>query len=419
MWTRACMIVAFVVGGGLLEACDNPNYCADCPLHDRRNEDMPVPCTSNKQCAATTATPLCDLESMTCVQCTQSNTDSCTGTTPVCGSENTCVQCAKHTDCASSACLPDGACGDSSSVAFVAPTGTDNAQCSNMMPCRTVAAALQLGRPYVKLSGTTFEAVTIDQGRTVKLLADDGAKLTRASGGPIILVKDNNTSLSIYDLTISDAPAGQSGIVAMGGASVSLVRTELLNNPGFGISCDGCSLSVAQSTITSNTGGGIIVQNGTFVIVGNMISGNGSLFVPGGIFINTGQSPVNRLEFNTLNGNIAQGGTGTGIQCTAGAFTARNNIISDNGSTGNLEQVGGGCTHAHSIVRPGALPAGPSNSASDPMFVNMASGNLHLKPDSPALGAADPASDLTGPAARDIDGQLRKAPADIGADEVP
>ena len=112
-------------------------------------------CTLNRQCEATAATPICDPDSRTCVQCTF-EANACTGTAPVCSSENTCVQCRKHTECASSACLPDGACGDSSSVAFVAPSGTDNAQCSLMMPCRTVAAALQLGRPYVKLSGTTF-----------------------------------------------------------------------------------------------------------------------------------------------------------------------------------------------------------------------------------------------------------------------
>jgi hypothetical protein len=201
---------------------------------------------------------------------------------------------------------------------------------------------------------------------------------------------------------------------------VSLVRARLLNNPSGAIFCDGCSLSVSQSTLSTNAGGGILVQNGTFVIVGNMISNNGTQFGSvGGIFITTGPNAVNRLEFNTLSGNLAQGGLGAGIHCTAGAFTARNNILSDNGNAGNMEQVGGGCMHTYSIVRPGVLPAGPSNSASDPMFVNMAMGNLHLKAGSPALGAADPASDLTGPAARDIDGQLRKAPADIGADEVP
>jgi hypothetical protein len=45
-------------------------------------------------------------------------------------------------------------------------------------------------------------------------------------------------------------------------------------------------------------------------------------------------------------------------------------------------------------------------------------GDLHISATSPARGAADPASDLTGIAARDIDGDARTSPADLGADEV-
>jgi hypothetical protein len=55
----------------------------------------------------------------------------------------------------------------------------------------------------------------------------------------------------------------------------------------------------------------------------------------------------------------------------------------------------------------------------DPMFVNTTTGDLHLRAGSPALGAADPTSNLSGPAERDLDGDVRRAPADIGADEVP
>ena len=53
------------------------------------------------------------------------------------------------------------------------------------------------------------------------------------------------------------------------------------------------------------------------------------------------------------------------------------------------------------------------------MFVNTTTGDLHIMNGSPAMGAADPASDLPAPAARDMDGQPRNAPADIGADEIP
>lgn len=93
--------------------------------------------------------------------------------------------------------------------------------------------------------------------------------------------------------------------------------------------------------------------------------------------------------------------------------------MSGNATATNMEQVGGTCMHTYSIVRPGMVPPGPGNSSMDPLFVNTTTGDLHLGPGSPALRAADPSSDLGGLAARDIDGDIRTAPAEIGADEVP
>jgi hypothetical protein len=98
-----------------------------------------------------------------------------------------------------------------------------------------------------------------------------------------------------------------------------------------------------------------------------------------------------------------------------GAFTARSNIMSDN--TGGAAQFAGNCLHAYSISRPGAVPTGTGNTASNPVFVDAAAGNLHLAPASPARSAGDPATDLSGIAALDIDGDMRATPPDIGADQ--
>ena len=109
------------------------------------------------------------------------------------------------------------------------------------------------------------------------------------------------------------------------------------------------------------------------------------------------------------------GGNGPAIQCTAGAFTARSNIMSAN--LGGSNQYGGTCLHAYSISRPGSVPVGAANSAADPLFVNDATGDLHLQSGSPARGAGDPATDLAGIAALDLDGDTRVAPPDMGADQ--
>ena len=384
----------------------------------------PRSCTSSADCAPM----VCDVAgSMTCVQCTAAEDEACGGATPACGSDGTCRGCTAHAECDSGACLPDGSCGDDANVAYVDPAGTDNASCTRAMPCTLVGKALATGRPYVKLTGTTDEAVTVDNDRDVAFLADPMARLTRTNGaGAILTVRDDGTTLTIYDLAIGDAPNSPSGIgivipPAAGAPTVALVRATVTNNPGGGISASGGTLAVTRSTISLNEGGGITVMNGVFVIVGNVFFANGSQDATiGGIAISTTLNANNRIEFNSFSRNAATDGFASAMQCmVGGSFVARNNIMSDNGTLSNQEQVSGNCMHTHSIIRPGTTPQGPGNSAFDPLFQNAAMGDLHLKPGSPAIRRADPNSNLLGAAERDIDGDVRTAPADMGADEVP
>lgn len=402
-----------------------PGYCQaypddpDCPPQP----DAPSGCSSNAQCQSPTG--VCDVGgSMACVECLPDQAAACTGTSPVCGGDYACRACSTHAECSSGACLPDGSCGTDSNVAYVDPAGTDNATCTKAMPCTKVAKSLATLRPFVKFQGTTdagTTTITIDN-QNVTLIADPGAVLTRSSNGLLLELK-GASQVSIYDLEISGASGAQGvgiSIPTGSAAQLTLQRATVRNNAGGGISVSGGSLTVSQSTFAGNQGGGIsVTMNGTFVIVGNVFFSNGTpTGTVGGISITTSENASNRLEFNSFNTNQAQVAIGAAIQCTAGAFTARNNIMSGNGTLMNMEQVGGGCAHAYSIVRPGTVPNGTGNSGSDPMFKNTTTGDLHIQPTSPARGAADPNSALTGIAARDIDGDPRTVPADIGADEV-
>jgi hypothetical protein len=294
------------------------------------------------------------------------------------------------------------------------------------MPCTKVAKALATNRPFVKFHGTTDEPVTVSGGRDVTFLGDVGAKLTLSGSGAIVTVKDDNTKLSVFDLSISDAQNVNSiGIVvppASGAPSVSLTRVTVSNDPGGGVSSSAGSLTISRSTISNNKpGGGVSVGGGTFAIVGNVFFGNGDNTngTVGGVSITTAQNASNRLEFNSFAKNTTMDGIAPAIQCVAGTFTARNNILSDNGTLSNMNQTGGTCTHAYSIVRPGLLPPGTGNAAEDPMFANTTTGDLHIATGSPARHAADPNSDLAGIASLDIDGDTRVAPADKGADQIP
>jgi hypothetical protein len=394
------VLSGFITGSAGCGKTVNPYNCPGKNPDDNCTE--PVICEDNNSCGAPTG--VCDSNTMTCVQCTTAMASACTGTSPICGADDSCHGCTTHTDCtASNVCLPDGSCAQPDKVAYVsaAPGGTDNPMCSLATPCTRVAAALATGRPYVKFHGVIDEAVSVNGGRSVTFLADAGAQLTRSSGnGAILTVQDDRTSLSIYDLSISNAPNSASGIGCLipagaGAPTLSLTRASIMNNPG----------------------GGISITNGTFIIVGNVFFNNGgNTALVGGISIGTAANAANRLEFNSFALNASQDGISPAVQCVAGTFTAKNNIMSGNRTpTPGTNQTGGTCMHAYSIIQPGTIPPGTQNSGSDPLFADPARGDLHLQTASPARRAADPGSDLTGVAFHDIDGNVRATPADIGA----
>ena len=424
---------ALVMLGALCAfGCANPDYRADA-------------CTDSSQCSG--AMPACDLNTLTCVQCTSAESGACSGVTPVCGEGHACRGCRMDAECESQVCGISGSCLSADEVLYVSPGGMGT-ECTASQPClfETAATAFTAQRSAIKLfPGTHRGAISIGDNQRLEIHGDD-ADLTRSDAGPILSAQ-GRSELVVVGLRIHNATGvGVGHGITCNEASgnmplIALHRTTIDKNLGFGIYAASCqvhldrgliltnssgilvadgALTVSRSTISGNLGGGIMVTNGTFEIVGNMFirNGNATSYI-GGVSVAAAPSTLNRLEFNSFTHNRVEDGRGTAIHCLAGTFTARNNIMSDNVTPTNLEQVGGTCAHAYSIARPGAIPPGPNNSNKDPMFRNAAAGDLHLMAGSPALGAADPASDLTGVAELDIDGDRRTGPADIGADEVP
>jgi hypothetical protein len=328
------------------------------------------------------------------------------------------------------------------SVAYVDPAAMpNNSACTFVAPCTKVSKALETRRPYIKFSGTTDEAVTIDSGRSVTLLADPGAKLTRSSGGAILTVRDDNTTLGIYDLTVADAPnPGGIGLLvppSSGNPKISLVRATLDNNPGGGLSVAGGTLTIAQSTISGNQGGGIVVSGAALTISRSVISANSS----GGIqmttesvvsllnnFIHHNGNDVasafgalslkpavgSRVQFNTLVDNKANLGAASagGIFCDISGFVADANIVFRNtGGASASVQTFGNCTYGNSFIM--AAPAGDNT----PQFLhpNTLPFDYHLTALTPTA-IRDAAGACTGV---DFDGQTRPVGAgcDLGADE--
>jgi hypothetical protein len=495
------LMLMLVLAAALASSCSsilgdqlNPKYCAahptdpDClaqppPPDAPDGPDTPTGCMSNAQCmlpmpvclveqrvcvqctatdetACTGATPACAVDQMACVQCTAADQEACTGTTPLCGNNNSCRACASHTECPSAACLPSGACGDDTNVAYVDPMGTGTS-CTKASPCVKVDDALKTGRPFVKFRGATDEQITLNNVN-VTFLADPAAKLTSTNNG-ILLRIDGTSQVAIYDLEIGGASgASTPGVSLQPGttATVNLVGVVLSGNTGAGINASSGTLSITRSTITGNSGpgvsasgtvdisqstigsnggpgvtstggmltisrstihenigGGVSISDATFSVTNNFIyrNGSGSSTTFGGIGLGAFAAAMSKLEFNTIVDNQARitPTSAGGVICDQPGFSAGHNIIfrNEGGVAGNLQTLGV-CTYADSYVVPGA-----SNIDNAPGFAspNTPPFDYHLSTTSPAsiVNAAGACSTV------DFDGDQRPAGAecDLGADE--
>lgn len=447
---RVCLVFWWAIcgfAGTGCTSCDsllgkelNPLYCGSATCRPDGGG-----CGSNADCMSP---EVCDTMANHCVQCTATDHAACTGNTPTCGTDGTCRACAAHSECVSGACSfadGSGSCAPESDVAYVdSVNGNNNPTCGKSTPCATVTAALKAGQQrYIKISGTIDDAVVVNNLRRVTFLADPGAMLTRRGGGNVLAIEDAGTSLTIYDLTISGAKDPAAGISVDMGATLSLMRAIVSNNEGGGVSSagtlviahskitnngsskpgvvvNGGSFSLAQSLVSGNRSGGVQVTTVTakFAIVSNTFVSNGSGgdmgSMTGAVNIGVNFNSANLLEFNTFYENLSINGSGSAIRCDPATFTARANIMFNNGTMGP-NQTSGTCMHIYSITRPGSVPSGTGNQASDPLFVDKAGGNFHLQVGSPAIGAANALVPLNGLSARDFDDHPRLPPVNLGA----
>lgn len=333
---------------------ENPYYCAaafhpECMVLDAASDaavDGPPQCNNNSDCSGDAS--VCDLSvTRMCVHCTATEHSACTGATPACSNAHVCTGCSSHAECASNACLPDGSCGDDLTVAYVDPTSSGTA-CTSAIPCKKASQALATNRPYVKFQGTTDEAVTIDNGRVVTLLADPGAKLTRTTGGALLEV-NSASHVTIYDLELSGESGSNGpgisippnsnstialiraavhgnttgpGIAAFGSGSITLTESEVTGNSGGGILSAGTgAVSCARCDISNNGADGITSSaGGTVSVTQSKVHGNGGVGIvgPGGVVTVT-QSTVS---------NNSRGG----IDLTNAQYQLVNNLIVGNGT---------------------------------------------------------------------------------------
>jgi len=446
------LVAAVLVSGVGLSGCEKKDtlFCDTHPQSAmcfvepdaRIDPDAPGPCENNAGCKLATA-PVCDLSGGdgVCVVCTATDHQLCTGTTPICNTGHTCEACDSNADCPlSDLCLPTGACAAETDIAYVVAGSPANTMCSKAMPCPQIMNGLTAvtggaPRPYVKVSGSFDEEVTIDH--SVIILAAPDAQLTRTSDGAIVTV-NNASVVEIDDLIITKSKSG-SGLVTTGMAAVTLKRVTLSENKGNGITCAGQSMVVSGSTVTKNeqtgidcggtltvTGsmisdnqaGGIIAVGGSFEITNNFIVENGDKddSLVGGAVLNPLSGTTNHFEFNTVVDNhvkisgLAKAG---GVDCEIAGFLAPNNIIARNDVNANVNasnaNFAGPCTYPTSTLATDVPMLHFVEPTANPR-------NYHIQAGSVAIGNATTLTTVV----VDFDGQSRPTgdANDQGADEL-
>lgn len=410
--------------------CSSDAECTD-PARAICTRGLCKPCADDLACAPFEGSPICD--------------------------GGTCRAC-RPGDCVSGVCDPDvGTCADEVEVAYIAKRGEDSGSCSRAAPCLTIGRGLaQLGarrflliaaspEPYAEAAAAAGAGVSITD-KIVTILGE-GATLTTTRYGDTALRVTGIATVVVDGLRIANAsgPAGDGVACQNAGQSspmLTLRRVEVTSNGGRGISATSCNLVLDRSTVTNNSGrgidtndstvaiersmimknmgGGVATSGGTVTVRNNMIASNGSaVSVYGGVSLSQISAAASlTFAFNTITGNVGIVNARTGVDCAQvfAPLTLSNNIVYGNQVAGSGAQVGGAnCAFTYSDVGPQSAP-GVGNISADPLFVDPANGNCHLRASSPAKDAADPGATLD----VDIDGDRRPqgGRADMGADEA-
>jgi hypothetical protein len=429
------MLVTVLVG------CYHPSAVTGVPCSEGGH------CPAGQQCDHDQQPPICVGEPSGEVDAgiTCGDTSGCPADAPICA-DHTCRPCAADSECPSDVCHElAGTCVDEARALYVAPSGIDNATCSRAQPCASVEAALinvTATRTTIKVAdGTYGNGFRINTSIPIVISgadADaDGASfdgsqnLTPETGSLAIALIEgvtlrasrrdgflNRGDLGLYRVLVTGSQ--QAGISSRGKLWLRECRIE--GSTGLGITIMGgtpsAGIDARRVVIVGNTGGGIMVANASFSILSSVIADNGSTTATnGGVRLQSfGLPPPAVFRFNTVAGNRTGGAVAPGIQCDQPA-TIEDSIIAANAAQfpapPPFTELSAACTARYSLFLTTA-PNGVGNLTGDPLFGG--NGDYHLRPRSPAIGAADP--DATEPT--DVDGDVRPAgQMDIGADEVP
>ncbi|MBU1488104.1 PKD domain-containing protein, partial [bacterium] len=199
--------------------------------------------------------------------------------------------------------------------------------------------------------------------KTVNLVGAGSDSTTIDGSGTVIVFDGVGGSISKFTITGGTGTNGH-GIWCKNGASPGISNNTITGNGSHGIYCNNSSPIITNNIITGNDRHGLSCSNSSPTITNNTITGNGE----DGIECINSSSPI--ITNNIITSNDTSGGH-AGIS----ANVTSSPVISYNDVWGNTTDYSGNCS------------AGTGDISSDPLFVDGADSDFHLKSCSPCKDA--------------------------------
>jgi len=140
---------------------------------------------------------------------------------------------------------------------------------------------------------------------------------------------------------------------------------------------------------TADIGAGVVVSAAEFTLSNCVIAGNTATSGAAGLLI---ENTSGKVSFSVIHGNNAR--YASGLWTNTSSVTYENSVFSSNAGSGMLGDAGAQPMWRYNDVFASTFSAmsanGPGNAAVDPMFVDAAAGDFHLRPGSPVIDAGDP-----------------------------
>ena len=394
---------------------------------DSNRDPRADPASDANECSATAAGACC------------SATD-CSGTTPTCDTTtHACRACAGDGDCGSAVCdLDTGSCVAADDIVYASPGGSDTADCTQQAPC-TITRAFALASPprsTIKLEPGAYRASITVTTPTVTVYGAGSTWNPPARIPALTLdIHDPGSEHHLRVIGVSFAQEDASSAISCTGFAMYPATLELdrvsMDVTDTAINFAGCTGSITRSTIRdsgvdSSMSHAVIYAAAPLTIDRSSIEGSYGItaYAPGVVITN---SVIAAGREALLASTLGEAGAGTfkvsfstiltpHLGC--GRLQLDNSIVLNPSSSAPADTLEGTCnTVTFTVVFPQTTALGGANNqvGVDPRLEDLAAGNYHLKPGSPAIDAADPAATP----AIDLDGTLRPqgAHSDVGAFE--